>query len=205
MDGIGRAWFGRMYLPPRDAMLQSAKAVMGAAGDRSGHPRGISFGEYREQVYAAFSSGAPHLAPTAGCGGPSLSSASSASVITSLLPVTGRSLQDSGSCAKGQVYCWESCVVASTLALPCAVDSMICANPSGRVWDPTTHCDSCTVQCPPRSPPNPAPRSAPKLSPALRSPPPAKKPPPVAAKPPPAKPPPVKPPPPVKRPPPKTG
>lgn len=35
MEGVVRAWFGRMYLPPRDALLQpeAEEAGAGAAGE----------------------------------------------------------------------------------------------------------------------------------------------------------------------------
>jgi hypothetical protein len=54
VQGATRAWFGRMYLPPRDAVLQH------------GASKGITFNEYREQTYEAFKEGRPCEAPTAG-------------------------------------------------------------------------------------------------------------------------------------------
>ncbi|GAX78015.1 hypothetical protein CEUSTIGMA_g5457.t1 [Chlamydomonas eustigma] len=46
-EGAARAWFGRMYLPPRDAVLQH------------GASKGMTFNEYREQTYEAFRDGNP--------------------------------------------------------------------------------------------------------------------------------------------------
>lgn len=50
--------------------------------------------------------------------------------------------------------------------LPCSVDTMVCADSSGRVWDQGGHCFGCTVQCPPiESSPAPSPKSSPVPSP----------------------------------------
>jgi hypothetical protein len=54
VQGATRAWFGRMYLPPRDAVLQH------------GASKGITFNEYREQTYEAFRDGNPCDALTDG-------------------------------------------------------------------------------------------------------------------------------------------
>ena len=51
-----RLWFGRMYFPPRDALLQ----------DDSSDTR-LTFNEYRQQTYTAFKEQRPCDASTAGC------------------------------------------------------------------------------------------------------------------------------------------
>eukprot|EP00798_Chlamydomonas_sp_ICE-L_P012782 gene12782-16040_t len=52
LKGISRAWFGRMYLPPRSSLLVDTN---------------MSFNEYRQQTYSAFHEGTPDLALTTGC------------------------------------------------------------------------------------------------------------------------------------------
>ena len=54
LSGAARAWFGRMFLPPRDAVLQH------------GPSKGMTFNEYREQTYTAFKEKRPCEASTAG-------------------------------------------------------------------------------------------------------------------------------------------
>ncbi len=79
MDGVLRAWFGRMYFPPRDAVLQGSAV-------------NLTFNQYRQQTYAAFRHGQPHVASTVGCS------------------PTRRALADEGSCGADEVYCWMTCM-----------------------------------------------------------------------------------------------
>ena len=60
MEGLGRVWFGRMFLPPRDAVLQQLPG-------EADHHATMTFGEYRDQAMAAFREGTPEVASTAGC------------------------------------------------------------------------------------------------------------------------------------------
>ena len=60
MEGMGRAWFGRMFLPPHDAVLQRQPG-------EEDLPVGMTFGEYRDQTVAAFNGGKPETASAAGC------------------------------------------------------------------------------------------------------------------------------------------
>lgn len=55
MQGLVRAWFGRMYLPPHDAVLQEAETD-------------LTFGEYRQQTVSASAEGQSHMASSVGCG-----------------------------------------------------------------------------------------------------------------------------------------
>lgn len=98
-QNIGRAWFGRMYLPLRDAVLQREQPSMRLAGGIK-EDSAVTFGWYRDQTFAAFSQGKPHLASTIGCG-PSYGDATSSSASSK-----SRALIDNGSCNSNQVYCW---------------------------------------------------------------------------------------------------
>jgi len=51
-----RLWFGRMFLPPRDAVLQGVPPESR-----------LTFNEYRQQTYTAFKEQRPCDASTAGC------------------------------------------------------------------------------------------------------------------------------------------
>ena len=63
---VVRAWFGRMFFPPRDAVLQQRQR--GGSGPADGGAAPLTFGEYRQQTYSAFHEGQPQSALTAGKG-----------------------------------------------------------------------------------------------------------------------------------------
>ncbi|KAG1679687.1 hypothetical protein FOA52_006206 [Chlamydomonas sp. UWO 241] len=126
VPGATRAWFGRMYFPPRDALLQDA-----------GEGQAMTFNEYREQTYRASQAGDNSQASTAGCA-----------------PSGRHLLQDSGSCAAGEMFCWMSC--RSTADLPCDASGYSCENPEGDIWPDAfinattgnaTHCKTCKPVC----------------------------------------------------------
>mmetsp|Transcript_25463 Transcript_25463/g.55353 ORF Transcript_25463/g.55353 Transcript_25463/m.55353 type:complete len:730 (-) Transcript_25463:789-2978(-) len=145
-EGVVRAWFGRMYLPTRDARLR----VPGPHG-----PPNMTFNEYRQQTYGAFKSQQAHTASTAGCS-----------------PLR-RKLADEESCGADEVYCWMSCMKIPS-KLTCGKANILCENPQGKIWpdefiNPSTgkpdHCLDCQLECkgpdpvppaPPRPPPRPA-------------------------------------------------
>eukprot|EP00955_Chlamydomonas_euryale_P107936 365809-Chlamydomonas_euryale.AAC.8 len=54
ISGMARAWFGRMYFPPRDALLQGSDTP-------------VTWGEYRQQTYSAFRGGQKESASLVGC------------------------------------------------------------------------------------------------------------------------------------------
>ncbi|KAG1668908.1 hypothetical protein FOA52_016077 [Chlamydomonas sp. UWO 241] len=135
VPGATRAWFGRMYFPPRDALLQD-----------SGEGQAMTFNEYREQTYRAMQAGDNRLASTVGC------------------DLVGRSiLADSGSCASDEVYCWMQCMkIPGGQGAFCGKEDLVCVDPNGRLWpeaftNPSTgeldHCFDCTVVCPGAPPP----------------------------------------------------
>ena len=63
---VVRAWFGRMFFPPRDAALQQQQQGGSGRGDSGAAP--LTFGEYRQQTYSSFHDGQPQSASTAGMG-----------------------------------------------------------------------------------------------------------------------------------------
>ncbi|KAG5185580.1 hypothetical protein JKP88DRAFT_135290, partial [Tribonema minus] len=152
LGGAARAWFGRMYFP--DAAATLARDAAGDIVSEAYAPsaavqasRGLSFGEYRSQTYAAFHGGAGHVASTAGC----------APISSMSGPDSGarRLLVDPGSCTAAEKYCWMGCR-AIPADLVCASADMVCRNPiDGTFWPenyttPTgpTHCFDCIIQCP---------------------------------------------------------
>ncbi|KAG1668909.1 hypothetical protein FOA52_016078 [Chlamydomonas sp. UWO 241] len=133
VPGATRAWFGRMYFPPRDALLQD-----------SGEGQAMTFNEYREQTYRASQAGDNSLASTAGCA-----------------PSGRHLLQDSGSCASDEVYCWMQCMKIPD-GQSCSKADLLCVNPTGQLWpeaftNPASgeidHCFDCSVVCPSAPPP----------------------------------------------------
>ncbi|KAG1679686.1 hypothetical protein FOA52_006205 [Chlamydomonas sp. UWO 241] len=135
VPGATRAWFGRMYFPPRDALLQDA-----------GEGQAMTFNEYREQTYRASQAGDNSQASTAGCA-----------------PSGRHLLQDSGSCSSDEVYCWMQCMkIPDGQSASCGKADLLCVDPTGRLWpeaftNPSTgdvdHCFDCTVVCPSAPPP----------------------------------------------------
>jgi len=134
MEGVGRAWFGRMFLPPCDAVLQQQPG-------EEGLPVGMTFGEYRDQTVAAFKDGKGKESISAiGCA------------------PTRRELAEVTECTGDQMYCWMSCVdVPANLDESCGRENIQCENlQTGQLWpedyrDPATgnptHCYECGLAC----------------------------------------------------------
>ena len=149
-QGLVRAWFGRMYLPQRDATLQqpggsevgrAASATTASVSVSDMQPAGITsagttFGEYRRQAFSAFRTGHPEQASALGCS------------------PTRRQVADEGSCGADEVFCWMVCM--KTSYLPCGKEDLQCRNPAGMLWPTdfvnpdsgtTDHCYDCSMQC----------------------------------------------------------
>lgn len=124
ITGMVRTWFGRMFFPPRDAVLQSPESP------------GLRFGEYRDQTYDAFHKGTPGLASTLGCS------------------PTRRILMDEGSCGADEMLCWMTCMSSAHLncsagSIVCGDPSV-----PGSQWPQDylingqpTHCFNCQLEC----------------------------------------------------------
>lgn len=158
MGGGVRAWFGRMFMPARSALLQGADVDASlpqpqmASRPPSSAPASTSsrltFGAYREHTHAMFRDGLGQEASAAGCS------------------PTRRRLADEGSCGANEVYCWHSCM-AMPANTTCSKTEAVCANindPS-MLWprDYTSpgsnkvgHCMECGVMCPKSSAPTSA-------------------------------------------------
>mmetsp|Transcript_23883 Transcript_23883/g.32833 ORF Transcript_23883/g.32833 Transcript_23883/m.32833 type:complete len:652 (+) Transcript_23883:108-2063(+) len=137
-----RAWYGRMFFPPRSATLMlppddPALTLLPVSNRTQAQVRtSLTFGELREQTYSAFLSGQPEIALTAGCH-----------------PVR-RTLADENSCTGEQIYCWMSC--QSTADLECDTSEALCRSPTGALWPQdftdssgtVNHCEECSPVCP---------------------------------------------------------
>ena len=100
LPGITRAWFGRMFFPLSQNLIQDSSSEQ------------MTFAEYREQTYQALKDNKHHLASLSGCS------------------PGHRRLMDVGGCKAGQLYCWMSCVDLPTVTnLPCPTDQVVCADP----------------------------------------------------------------------------
>ena len=181
LKGQSRVWFGRMYLPSRQAVLQDELS--------SADGKAVTFNAYRDQTYRAFRDRSPQTASTVGCS------------------PSRRSLKDEGSCGPNEFYCWMTCMTTATLGCSSAPSQISCEEPgTGLLWPQDFllpdgspgHCFDCELTCapppppgsppplpplPPRPPPPPfsvPPPSPPRLPPSPPSPPSPLPPPPPA-------------------------
>mmetsp|Transcript_8235 Transcript_8235/g.15641 ORF Transcript_8235/g.15641 Transcript_8235/m.15641 type:complete len:661 (-) Transcript_8235:441-2423(-) len=145
MHGLGRAWYGRMYFPPREARLTKAARADLTAQEGALHASvNMSFGEMREQTYDAYFTGRPEAALALGC------------------HASRRQLQDEQSCSDGMVWCWMQCQ-----KLPgnnsCTAEESLCQAPDGKLWPEdftspdgeVNHCLECAPVCPDKDIPEP--------------------------------------------------
>ena len=175
-----RLWYGRMYLPPADAVLPApptfavgaavAAAAAVAAGHREepAHPNGVSYADVRrDQITQAL---VHHTYASQGMamGGGNRSDASASVGSERNAPLghggSGRSggsvrqsvrLLDSAGCQDNQIWCWMQCM--DTSAFPCG-SQVFCENEAtGEAWDGATHCGRCRPHCPDSPPPSPSP------------------------------------------------
>ncbi len=154
---VARVWFGRMFLPPADAVL---------------HPKGQPFAAWRAFHAAhpvAPSAAAAAAAASAGPGDGAYEADAPANATVHVMPsgcAGGRrylTTTDNDGCLANQILCWHQCM--SVANLPCGQEAL-CQDPSsGHVWTPDEpHCVGCIPQCPAPSTPPPSP--APPLPPA---------------------------------------
>lgn len=116
MHGLGRAWYGRMYFPPREARLTKAARADLTAQEGALHASvNMSFGEMREQTYDAYFTGRPEAALALGC------------------HASRRQLQDEQSCSgemPARAARAQSCEYAGTprtlLWLRCCMSAVAC-------------------------------------------------------------------------------
>ena len=166
-----RLWYGRMYLPPMDALLP---------------PHGFSFASVRErwrdhatraqrrQMGADPDTDAVANADElllAGAGEDD--DATGASLPVGCAGGARRALADADGCFSNQILCWHVCV--SVADLPCG-ENAVCRNPdSGTLWtSESAHCTTCEPTCDPSPPPPPSPSPPPPSpSPPPPSPPPS--------------------------------
>jgi len=133
---ITRIWYGRMYLPPSDAVL---------------HPGGRPFAEWRH----FFSHHPPAANSTA-----LTSSPLATDMLDASLPVGcaggRRFLTSDDSCGANKIFCWHKCVSVQHLA--CGEQAICWSVSESRLWTPDQeHCTSCEATCTSPSPPPPAP------------------------------------------------
>jgi hypothetical protein len=127
-----RLWYGRMFLPPHNAVSPKANRT---------------FGELRRARVAAAA------AERAG-GGAARRRALAGAESLSLGCANGRELRDlAGACGAGKFLCWMECRAWSsnsgcTDSTP--LQDFTCADPQGNVWhEGDSHCPTCTTTCAP--------------------------------------------------------
>lgn len=131
-----RAWYGRMYLPPADAVQHPNGLPFGAWQQyHAAHPADLADGsaarsrDRRDGTAADGRKGAAE--PSEGPTPPTEAS---------LLPAgcaTGRrflSTASASSCLADQIFCWHQCI--SVAALPCTAAEASCRRPDGTLWTP---------------------------------------------------------------------
>jgi hypothetical protein len=137
-DGI-RTWYGRMYLPPANAVQHARGQPFGRwRAHHAAHPTDI-FTAARanattvEATRRALSEGAsPASQPLlpSGCGGG-----------RRYLSTTGAS-----SCLQNQIYCWHQCIAVD--ALPCTTAAVCWRHADSSIWtEEDEHCGSCEAMC----------------------------------------------------------
>jgi len=126
-----RLWYGRMFLPPRDALLP---------------PHGVMFADHRAAEARAV-----------GVRGEEEGREKEVERALSLLPsgcASGkRFVRNLNSCGANQILCWHQCM--DTGSLPCN-EAATCRRPTGEAWLPEAEdhvCPSCLPTCDPASPP----------------------------------------------------
>eukprot|EP00238_Polyblepharides_amylifera_P000991 CAMPEP_0196570718 /NCGR_PEP_ID=MMETSP1081-20130531/878_1 /TAXON_ID=36882 /ORGANISM="Pyramimonas amylifera, Strain CCMP720" /LENGTH=639 /DNA_ID=CAMNT_0041887325 /DNA_START=118 /DNA_END=2037 /DNA_ORIENTATION=- len=125
MVNLGRAWYGRMFLPSR------AATYIGQSSAQESNSK-ITFNEFRDQTYNAFHNGKPETALALGC------HASPAG--------SRRQLAAEDNCTATEIMCWHSCMVVEG----CQVSEAQCIDmANGLLWQGDDHnCMMCAPQCP---------------------------------------------------------
>jgi copper chaperone CopZ len=168
-----RAWHGRMFLPPSDALVSSAPSSSSASSSSSSTAM-VPFSDFRAaQIRLVLADHTnqeeedAHLSPTLGCGllgtAPLANAAISASAApaqhqqeqqqpsTSFLRALMDPMDDDGGCGEGEVLCWMQCMEASSLVCgpgtqPECVDTVTNTVVSGEVTCPSG-IDFCEPLC----------------------------------------------------------
>lgn len=129
-DETRRVWYGRMFLPPDDALLPS----------RTGEVSDETFGEWRDrtadQVHRK-QEDALEAAATAAM--PAACTTPSRRILTTA---------DSDSCGPNDLFCWRQCLPSD-----CGHDAVCLDAGTGASVDPADHCTSCVPYCLPPAPP----------------------------------------------------
>ena len=148
---MARVWYGRMYLPPADAVQhRGGQPFSQWRSHHSSHPTDYHSSSGSANTTAALVEGGSRRADDspplpAGCGG------------------GRRYLQTSNihGCLQNQIFCWHSCVAVDDL--PCGTAAVCLRTSDATIWtSDDAHCTSCEATClappsPPASPPNPNP------------------------------------------------
>mmetsp|Transcript_12650 Transcript_12650/g.28080 ORF Transcript_12650/g.28080 Transcript_12650/m.28080 type:complete len:664 (+) Transcript_12650:137-2128(+) len=116
-----RSWYGRMFLPPRDAWLAN-----------------MTYAEARKRLVqgAGESNHGDTLPLLAGCGvgqSDQIDQSESPLSQTYLPLVQSRMLED---CPSGTVYCWMNCLSYASFNLTCPTSEITCVDSSGDPTDP---------------------------------------------------------------------
>lgn len=126
-----RAWYGRMLLPPGDALMPSSKRDGGAPP---------TYSEWSAWANAQVSPASPRAAAAA----PAAEAASAGGAVALS---HGRELDvfDAAGCNSNQIWCWHAC--KNLDELNCAKEDAVCALPDGSVWDGNENNHNAQLEC----------------------------------------------------------
>jgi len=150
---VTRSWFGKMYLPPKDAVLPNPERA-----SKQGRVRQLTYGQYREWELSG-STSQSSLPAACEIRTSSIAAATSSSPY-SLLSASNTQCTIKSSNGTG-VLCWMQCQAVDSL--PCGTNAVCVDTNTGKEVDGSAHChmSKCTLQCPV------SPSIAPTLSPSI--------------------------------------
>lgn len=142
-SSVTRSWFGKMYLPPKDALLPNLERA------RKGQDQ-MTYGQYRELELSGAKQDKSQSSLPAACEISAVSSIAGASYSSRLLHSTG---ETHCSLANGTigVLCWMQCI--SVKDLSCGTKAVCVDTVTDKVVDGSDHCPEkdkslCKLRCP---------------------------------------------------------
>lgn len=143
-SSVSRSWFGKMYLPPKDALLPNPEKA-----SKQGRVRQLTYGQYREWELSG-SSSQSSLPAACEISASSVQAATSSTSSPYSLLSSSNSLCPLSSGGTG-VLCWMQCLPVDGLS--CGTNAVCVDTVTGQEVDGSDHCPEsdkslCTLQCP---------------------------------------------------------
>jgi hypothetical protein len=141
---VTRSWFGKMYLPPKDAVLPDPEKA-----SKRGRGRQLTYGQYREwELSGSTSQSSLQLPAACDIRASSVSAAASSSPYSLLSSSNSLCTLSSGGTG---VQCWMQCLAVDSLS--CGTNAVCVDTVPGQEVDGSDHCPEsdktlCTLQCP---------------------------------------------------------